>query len=229
MHVLIIEDHRDLVANIVDYLEACGHTTDWAADGLTGLHLAATTAPDVVVLDLALPALDGVDLCSRLRRDKCAVPVIMLTARGELDERVQGLAAGADDYLVKPIALRELDARLQAQHWRFRGGVERPRLRVGDLVLDDDTRCVTRAGRSVSLTRRDFEILRVLMCEAPAVVPRSRIEREIWGDELPDSDSLRAHIHRLRRAIDDGGDRRLVHTVHGIGYRVAVEGGHDAA
>lgn len=222
MRVLIIEDNRDLVANIVDYLEARGHSTDWAADGITGLHLATTTGPDVIVLDLALPGLDGVEICARLRRERYAIPLIMLTARGELDDRVQGLNVGADDYLVKPVALRELEARLQAQLRRARGGVAQPRWQVADLVLDDATRQVTRASQPVELTRLDYDILRVLMRESPAVVARGRLEAEIWGDEPPGNDTLRAHIHRLRRAVERDDRPALLHTVHGIGYRLAA-------
>lgn len=223
MRVLIIEDNRDLAANLVDYLEARGHSADWACDGLTGLHLAVTTAPDVILLDLGLPAVDGMDLCARLRRERHATPVIMLTARGDLDNRIQGLSTGADDYLVKPVALREVEARLQAQVRRARGGLERPRLQVADLVLDEDTRQVSRASRTIPLARLDYEILRVLMRESPAVISRQRLEEEVWNDNPPGTDTLRAHIHRLRRAIDHGFEPVLLHTLHGVGYRLAVD------
>lgn len=223
MRVMIIEDDRHLAANIVDYLQARGHAVDWAQDGVSGLHLAVTTRPDVIVLDVGLPGIDGLAVCRRLREEGAAMPVIMLTARGELDDRVEGLDTGADDYLVKPVALRELEARLQAQWRRARGGLDRGRLQVGDLVLDEKTRIVSRAGRQIALTRLDYDLLRILMRESPAVVPRARLEAEVWEDDPPGADTLRAHIHRLRRVIDHPFDTPLLHTVHGVGYRLGCD------
>ncbi|SEO55799.1 response regulator transcription factor [Aquisalimonas asiatica] len=227
MRVLIIEDNRDLAANLADYLEARGHVPDCAGDGVTGLHLAVTTRPDAIVLDLGLPGMDGMALCQRLREARQDTPVIMLTARGELDDRVQGLGTGADDYLVKPVALKELEARLLAQVRRATGGLTRTPLQVGDLILDEDTRRVSRGGRTITLARLDFELLRVLMRASPAVVPRHDLEQQAWHDQPPTADTMRAHIHRLRRAIDHGTARPLLHTVHGVGYRLAADD-HDA-
>lgn len=221
MRILIIEDNRDLAANLIDYLEAKGHMVDAAADGLTGLSLAVTEQPDVIVLDLGLPGLDGIEVCRRLRAEGHAVPVVMLTARGELEERITGLDVGADDYLVKPVLLRELEARLRAQVRRAAGGLESRRLQVADLILDERTMSVTRAGTPIALTGLDFELLRVLMRASPAVVSRARLEAAMWGDSPPESDSLRTHVHRLRRAIDRPFERPLLHTVHGVGYRLA--------
>ena len=223
VHILVIEDDRDLAANIVDYLEARGHVVDAARDGISGLHLAVTTGADTIILDLGLPGLDGVGLCQRLRQEGHTMPVLMLTARGELDDRVQGLQTGADDYLVKPVALRELEARLQAQVRRVRGGFRRERLQVADLVLDERTRQVSRDGTLIGLTRLDYEVLRVLMRDSPAVVSRPRLEAEVWPDDPPAADTLRAHIHRLRRVIDHPFPLPLLHTVHGVGYRIAVD------
>lgn len=221
MRVLIIEDNRSLAANLVDFLRARGHVADLAMDGVSGLHLAVTGDFDAIVLDLGLPGIDGTELCRRLRAERGATPVLMLTARGELEDRVRGLELGADDYLVKPVPLRELEARLHAQVRRARGGLDQPRLQVADLVLDERTMAVSRAGKPVSLTRLDYKLLRALMRESPAVVPRARLESELWGDEPPDSDTLRAHIHLLRRAIDHPFATPLLHTVHGVGYRLA--------
>lgn len=221
MRVLIIEDHRDLAENLVDYLQARGHVADAAGDGITGLHLAVTTSPDVIVLDLGLPGLGGMDLCRRLRDEGISTPLVMLTARSEVDDRVAGLLSGADDYLVKPVALRELEARLLAQVRRAGGGLESPRLQVADLVIDDRTKRVTRAGREIELARMDYLLLFILVRESPAVVSRAKLEAALWGDDPPGSDVLRAHVHRVRRAIDDPDENALIHTVHGVGYRVA--------
>lgn len=221
MRVLIIEDNRHLAGNLVDYLESRGHSVDTAMDGVTGLHLAITGDFDAIVLDLGLPGLDGIEVCRRLRAEGRTTPVLMLTARGELEQRIEGLDLGADDYLVKPVALKELEARIRAQVRRARGGLEQGRLQVGDLSLDERTMQVSRAGRPITLPRLDFQLLRILMRESPAVVPRGRLEREAWGEEPPETDALRAHIHTLRRAIDHPGLKPLLHTVHGVGYRLA--------
>jgi DNA-binding response OmpR family regulator len=221
MRVLIVEDNRDLAGNLVDYLQSQGHVVDSAMDGITGLHLAVTGDFDAIVLDLALPGLDGTQVCRRLRAEGRATPVLMLTARGDLEDRIQGLDIGADDYLVKPVPLKELEARIRAQVRRARGGLEQPRLQVADLVLDERTMSVTRAGQAIVLTRLGYQVLRVLMRESPAVVSRQRLETEVWGDEPPETDSLRSHIHLLRRAIDHPFPMPLLHTVHGVGYRLA--------
>jgi DNA-binding response OmpR family regulator len=223
MRVLIVEDNRDLAANLADYLKSRGHVADVAMDGISGLHLAVAGDFDAIVLDLALPGLDGAELCRRLRTGGIATPVLMLTARGELEDRVRGLDLGADDYLVKPVPLKEMEARIRAQVRRAYGGLAQPRLQVADLVLDERTMAVTRAGRPIALTRLDYQLLRVLMRESPAVVPRSRLESELWGDQPPETDALRAHIHLLRKAIDHPFPAPLLHTIHGVGYRLAKD------
>ncbi len=223
MRVLIVEDNRNLAANVLDYLKSRGHVVDVAMDGVTGLHLAVTGDFDAIVLDLGLPAMDGTELCRRLRAAQAATPVLMLTARGELEDRVRGLELGGDDYLVKPVALKELEARLRALVRRAHGGLIQPRLQVADLILDERTMRVTRAGKPIPLARLDYQLLRVLMRESPAVVPRSRLESELWGEEPPETDALRAHIHVLRRAIDHSFPAPLLHTVHSVGYRLAKD------
>lgn len=221
MNVLVIEDHAPLAANLVDYLSGVGHVVDAAPDGLTGLRLAGSHAFDAIVLDLGLPGLDGIELCRRLRADSNDVPILVLTARGELDDRIHGLDSGADDYLVKPVKLRELDARLRALVRRSQGRSASTVLQVGDLVLDERTMQVSRAGRPLALTRIDFRILQLLMRESPGVVTRQRLQDDVWGDATPESDSLRSHVHRLRRAVDQPFERALIHTVIGVGYRIA--------
>lgn len=222
MDVLLIEDNRDLAGNLLDHLEACGHRVDWASDGLSGLHLAASKPFDAIVLDLGLPGLDGIELCRRLREEGIATPILVLTARGELDDKLLGLEVGADDYLVKPLSLRELEARLRAHTRRAAGGLERRRLQVGDLILDERTHQVSRQGKKIVLAPFDYQLLRLLMRASPAVLTRERLEAALWGDDPPDSDALRTHIHRLRQAIDRPFDVPLLHTVPHVGYRLAV-------
>jgi DNA-binding response OmpR family regulator len=221
MHALLVEDNRNLAANVAEYLQSRGHVVDIALDGVTGLHLAVTGNFDAIVLDLGLPGLDGTELCRRLRAAQIATPVLMLTARGELDDRINGLELGGDDYLVKPVPLKELEARLRALVRRARGGLPARELRVADLLVDERTMAVTRAGRPIALARLEYRLLCALMRESPAVVPRARLESELWGDNPPESDALRAHIHVLRRAIDHGFQPPLLHTVHSVGYRLA--------
>lgn len=228
MNVLIIEDNRDLAGNLVDYLEAHGHVVDVAQDGLTGLHRAVGGGFDVIVLDLGLPGMDGLEVCRQLRSAGSAVPVLVLTARGELEQRVHGLEIGADDYLVKPVSLKELEARLRAQVRRARGELQPRILCVADLEVDERTRRVKRAGQEIMLTPRDYELLRALMRASPAVMTRAELERQLWGDAPPESDSLRSHVHTLRRAIDRPFGVTLLHTVYGVGYRLARETGDDA-
>ena len=219
--VLIIEDSKDLAANIADYLEAKGYLVDVAMDGVTGLHLAVTQPHDVIVLDLMLPGIDGLTLCRRLRQDaQSAVPVLMLTARATLDDKAAGFGEGADDYLVKPFELRELDLRLRALMRRARAGETVRRLKVADLVFDLDTLTVQRADQPITLPALPMKILELLMKRAPSVVWRRDIEQAVWGDSPPDSDALRVHMHTLRSAIDPPGLPQLLHTLRGVGYQL---------
>ena len=221
MRILIVEDNPDILANVLDYLQLKGYTVDCAQDGLGGLHLAVTQTYDLIVLDVMLPGIDGFQICRRLREDaRLDVPVIMLTARDTLDDRIRGFGTGADDYLVKPFALSELHARIQAVLRRSRGGRGRE-LRVGDLSFDVETLQVRRAGRTLKPHPFGLKLLEILMRKSPAVVRREELERELWGDDCPDSDSLRSHIHQLRQVVDKPFGSPLLHTVHGIGYRLA--------
>ncbi|KXU38507.1 XRE family transcriptional regulator [Ventosimonas gracilis] len=219
MRLLVIEDNRDILANLLDYLQLKGFTVDCAQDGLSGLHLAASQHYDLIVLDIMLPGIDGYQLCQRLRIDaRNEVPILMLTARDTLDDRLQGLNAGADDYLVKPFALAELVARI---HAILRRSQRRGRLlQVGDLCYDLDTLDVTRSGQTLKLNPLGLKLLAILMQKSPAVVRREVLEESLWGDDCPDSDSLRSHIHQLRKTLDKPFARPLLHTVHGIGYQL---------
>jgi DNA-binding response OmpR family regulator len=221
MRVLIIEDNSDLAANIYDYLEDRGHTSDAAADGITGLHLAVTNDYDAIILDLMLPGMDGLTLCERLRQDaKISTPVLMLTAKDTLDDKLAGFKSGTDDYLVKPFALQELEARLLALAKRGSGGAGQSILRVADLSYNQETLEITRGDKSITLTPTGLKILALLMRKSPQIVSRKELEQAVWGDTPPDSDALRAHIHTLRSAIDRPGEVSLIQTVHGIGFRL---------
>ena len=169
-----------------------------------------------------LPGLDGYQLCRRLREEaRSSIPILMLTARDALEDRLQGLSAGADDYLVKPFALSELVARIEAILRRSQGN-RRRLLEVADLAYDLDMLSVTRAGVPIKLNPLGMKLLMILMQRSPAVVRREALEEALWGDDCPDSDSLRSHIHQLRQAIDKPFASALLHTVHGVGYRLAA-------
>lgn len=223
MNILLIEDNRDLALNLFDYFEAKGHAMDLAGDGISGLHLAATNQYDVLILDLMLPGIDGLTLCRRLREAGKQMPVLMLTARDSLDDKIAGLEAGADDYVVKPFALREVEARLRALVRRAQVREGSALLQVGDLSFNPDTLKVMRGERVVDLPPIPLKILEILMRNSPRVLPREELERGIWGDSPPDSDALRAHLHILRNAIDKQSDKALIRTLRGIGYQISNE------
>ena len=220
--VLLVEDNRNIAEMVTEYLEGRGFGVDYAADGLDGFRLANGNSYDAIVLDLMLPRMDGIELCRRLRNEgKKSTPVLMLTARDTLQDKVTGLDAGADDYLVKPFALQELEARLRAMIRRERRQVSAELLKVADLALDTASLRAVRAGQELQLSPIGLRLLTILMRESPRVVSRRDIEREIWGDSLPDSDTLRSHLYNLRKVIDKPFDRPLLHTVQSAGYRIA--------
>ena len=220
--ILLIEDNRGIAEMVGEFLERRGYGLDYAADGVTGLHLAVSNSYDVIVLDLMLPGMDGLELCRKLRSEaKKATPVLMLTARDTLEDKLTGLDAGADDYLVKPFEIRELEARLRALIRRDRRQVSAETLRVADLVYDTASVRVSRAGQELQVSPIGLKLLAILMRESPRVVSRADIEREVWGDLLPDSDTLRSHLYNLRKIIDKPFQRPLLHTIHSAGYRLA--------
>ena len=220
MHVLVVEDNRSLVANLFEYFESRGHTLDAAPDGPTGLHLASHQPYDVVVLDWMLPRLDGPEVLRRLRDAGCDVPVLMLTARDELPDKIAGFRAGADDYLTKPFALPELEVRLEALVARSTMRGRSRVLEVADLRYDQTTLDVSRAGRSLHLYPACRTLLEVLMRASPAAVTRERLEFALWGDEPPQGDMLRSHIYELRRSVDGPFAVKLIHTLPRVGYRL---------
>lgn len=225
--LLLVEDHADISEMLISYFENRGFSVDYAADGLTGLHLAVTNHYDAIILDLMLPGMDGLSICEKLRQDaRNSTPIIMLTARDTLDDKVTGLSTGADDYLVKPFAIAELEARVMAQIRRNRGEVAQDFLSVGDLVVDTSTLAVKRAGTTLNLTPIGFKLLKTLMKASPAVVTRQELERKVWGDILPDSDTLRSHMYTLRKTVDKPFATSLLKTVQGSGYQL-IAGDND--
>jgi len=221
LRVLLIEDNTDLAANLVDYLGGHGHAVDAAADGMAGLALAQANDYDVVVLDVVLPRLDGIGVCRRLRAEsRRPPPVLMLTARDSLEDKIAGLEAGADDYVVKPFAMREVEVRLRALARRGRGDAIHQQLAVGDLTFDTATFDVRRGGRPITLPPIPLKLLEGLMRASPRVLSRAALEQAVWGDSPPDSDALRAHLHILRSAVDRAGERPLLRTLRGLGWQI---------
>ena len=221
MRLLLVEDDAELARNVVEYLEP-EHHVDHVLDGQSGLALCAASTYDAVLLDVMLPRLDGFEVCRRLREDLgLHLPVVMLTAKDTLEDKVAGFDAGADDYLVKPFEIRELEARVRALIRRDRRQVSAEVLRVGDLVLDTATLRLHRGGKDLAISPIGLKLLTILMRESPRVVSRRDIEREVWGDLLPDSDTLRSHLYNLRKVIDKPFDKPLLHTIHSAGYRLA--------
>ena len=220
LRILIVEDNIDIAENIADYFDLQGHVTDFAMDGIGGLHLALTQEYDAIILDIMLPGMDGLTFCRKLRNEgEKATPVLMLTARDTLDDKLEGFDAGADDYLVKPFDLEELNARIQALVRRS----DHPKnklLRIGDLEMDLGKMQVQRAGRLIELNRVCLKILPMLMQASPNVVSRQEIEHALWSDMPPGSDALRSHIYTLRQAVDKPFKHHLIQTVHGLGYKL---------
>jgi DNA-binding response OmpR family regulator len=222
MYILVIEDNPHLIANLYDFLEPLGYVVDAAYDAISGLRFVLDNDYDAIVLDLTLPGMDGLELCRQLRETGNNTPVLMLTARDTLEDKLKGFDSGADDYLVKPFALRELAARLKTLIKRARREQSPNPLRVADLVFDPETLHLERAGQKITLPPIPLKILDMLIRQSPRVVSRREIERRIWSNERPDSDALRAHIHVLRAAIDKPFSNPLLRTVHGMGYQLAA-------
>ena len=220
--ILLVEDSPDLASNIIDYLEALGHRMHYAADGEAGLREALVRPVDIVLLDLALPNRGGLSVCSEIRRraDR-RIPILMLTARDTLDDKLAGFAHGADDYLVKPFSLAELAARVAALALRPQLGQPHC-FSVGPLTIDRQARTATRDGQLLRLTPLLWELLLLLAEAWPNPVSRDEATLRLWGDDPPSSDSLRAHLHLLRQVVDKPFDRPIIETVHSVGFRLKV-------
>ncbi len=215
--IFIVEDNQDLRFNLVDYLEAKGYETDNIDDGLKALALLTLNRYDLIVLDVMLPGMDGFTLCHELRSRGNDTPVLFLSARDTVQDRIEGLSKGADDYLVKPFSLAELNLRIQAilkRSQKTAGHV----LHVADIEMNLDSYTVKRGDVLIKLNPKAFQILKILMLKSPSVVSREEIENELWGDNRPDSDSLRTHIHSLRVALDLPFEKSMLKTVAGFGW-----------
>lgn len=219
--VLIIEDHKDIAEMLYDYFERRDYELDYASDGQMGYNLACQNEYDIILLDLMLPQMDGIDVCRKLREEaKVFAPILMLTARDTLEDKVAGFNVGADDYLVKPFEILELEARVNALLRRQGPMATSEVLQVGDLTLDTGTLEVKRGDTPLYLSPIGLKILTILLKESPKVVSRNQLEHEIWGDILPDSDTLRSHMYNLRKMVDKPFDTKLLQTIQSRGYRI---------
>ncbi|MEV6650237.1 response regulator transcription factor [Streptomyces sp. NPDC051219] len=229
-HVLVVDDDPTVAEVVAGYLDRAGYTAERAADGPTALARAAARRPDLVVLDLMLPGMDGLEICRTLR-GVGPVPVIMLTARGDEDDRILGLETGADDYVTKPFSPRELVLRVESVLRRSRvgGDAERqgPLLRAAGLTLYPEARRATKDGRELALTLREFDLLAHLIRHQGQAHTREDLMREVWGWDFGDLSTVTVHVRRLRGKIeDDPAAPRLIRTVWGVGYRFEVPAGH---
>ena len=220
MHVLLVEDDPSVRGAVERALRGAGHKVDQATAGDKGLAAARGTPYDAIVLDRGLPGLDGLEVCRQLRASGSTVPILMLTARAAVTERVEGLDAGADDYVVKPFALDELLARLRAFERRSPAtGQARGVLRFEDLELDRDAMTARRGSRPIELSRTEYQLLELLLANPKRVLSRDVIFEKVWGYDFgPDSNSLDVYIGYLRRKLETSGEKRLIHTVRGVGY-----------
>jgi two-component system OmpR family response regulator len=219
MRILLIEDDQKIASFIVKGLKAAGYAVDHASDGEEGLHLVLNEPYDVAIVDIMLPKLDGLKVIERMRKEKVNTPVIILSAKGSVDDRVRGLQKGGDDYLTKPFAFSELLARVQALLRRASSASEPTRLAMGDLSIDLLTREVVRGGEKIELQPLEFSLLEYLMRHAGRVISKTMIMEHVWDYNFdPQTNVVEVRISRLRDKIDRGFDRKLIHTVRGVGY-----------
>ena len=219
--ILIVEDNKDIAEMMYAFFESRDYVMDYALDGQTAINLVEQNNYDVIVLDLMLPDIDGVNICKRFRDEmNISTPILMLTARDTLQDKVSGLDAGADDYIVKPFELLEVEARINALMRRKTIVTQDEIIEVEDLKVNLGTLQVIRKEKELVLSPIGYKILVLLMRAAPRVVSRREIESEVWGDILPDSDTLRSHLYNLRKVLDKPFDRKILHTIQSRGYRI---------
>jgi len=223
-----VEDERKISAYVKRGLEEQGYAVDAAYTGTEALDFADAAPYDLILLDILLPEMDGLAVCRELRRKGNRTPVLMLTARDAIDDRVAGLDAGADDYLVKPFALKELLARLRALNRRSADVPKSPVLQLADLTLDTLTRRVKRGNKTIELAAKEYAVLECLLREPERVLTRTQIAEHVWNyDVFNQSNIVDVYIKNLRRKIDDGFEAKLIHTIRGAGYRLSVESDHE--
>jgi DNA-binding response OmpR family regulator len=224
MHILIVEDDADIAANLYDYFTARGYQADAAPNGVTALHLLSTQRFDAVVLDVGLPGIDGLTLAQRLRRDaRSGIPILMLTARDTLDDKLAGFEAGADDYLVKPFALKEVEARIVALVKRAQGRTVASEMRAGALCYDPFSGAATWQGKPLKLSPKSVKLLVTMLAQPGRLFTREELEQAVWGEPQANSDTLRSHLSQLRRELALPEGRSLIETVHGRGYRLVEQ------
>jgi len=224
VRVLVIEDERPIAAVIKRGLEKAGYSVDLAYDGVAGLQAALDLHPSLIILDLMLPGKDGWTVCQELRALRISTPILMLTARGAVEDRVRGLEAGGDDYLPKPFHFAELLARVRSLVRRDQVH-KAPLIRIHDLEIDTGARRVTRAGVEIPLTRREYDLLEVLAANEGRVLTRDVLLERVWGDDEMYSNTVDVHIALLRRKVDANHDVKLIHTVRGVGYTLKAQQG----
>ncbi|MFT4020723.1 MAG: response regulator transcription factor [Acinetobacter sp.] len=220
MNILIIEDDLDILNNMAEYLEIQGNIVDLASDGQQGLALTENNHYDLILLDINLPRVNGFQICQTLKSINPRQPIIMITARDQLDDRLHGFSMGADDYLIKPFALAELHARIQALWNRCYNLNGQNILTVGDLQLNRQSYQVIRQNKELKLPPIPLMLLEILMLASPNVVTRQKLEEYLWRDSPPNSDSLRTHIHQIRQIVDKPFDKPLLHTIHSVGFKL---------
>lgn len=221
LSILLVEDHRQLAQTVLEYLEQEGASVDYAGNTRLARELVQEHHYDLMLLDVMLPGEDGYSFCQYLRKELALdMPVIFMTARDQLEDKLEGFDRGGDDYIVKPFALPELSARVAALVRRQRKEVTANTLQIADLELDPARQEVRRDGQLLKLSPTAFRILRILMRESPKVVSREQLEHELWGDLVPDSDALRSHLYNLRKAVDKPFDIALLNTLPGVGFSI---------
>ncbi len=225
--VLLVEDDIDLANTIIDYLKLEDIDCDHASNGVAGLTLAQQHNYDAILLDINLPKMNGLSVCENLRKDGIDTPVLMLTARDSLDDKLAGFQSGTDDYLVKPFALPELVARCQALSKRRSGQIQK--LTFADLTLHLESKEAVRNGQVIKLTPTGWKLLETLLRAFPKVLSREELEQAVWGDERPDSNSFKVHLHNLRKAVDENHSHPLIKTITGHGFTLndRVENNHE--
>lgn len=226
MNVLLVEDDIDLATTVVEYLALENISCDHASNGVSGLQLINQQRYDVILLDINLPRLSGLNVCQQLRDKGIDTPVIMLTARDQLSDKLEGFTAGTDDYLVKPFKLEELVVRLNALARRRSGQVQQ--LQYGGLVMNLGEHRAIRDGQVLQLSPSGWKLLEVLLRAAPNVVQKGQLEETLWGEENPDSNALKVHLFNLRKSVDTPFNTSLIHTVSGVGFALREsKGGHE--